>query len=274
MMDFLFFWFAIASYVFSSIAYTWGLVFSRDRFRRAGVYLAVGGLLCHTCSLGFRWATTGHGPYLSTYEILSSNVWIAVLFFLLFQWGFQRFANLGVVVMPLAFIMMGFALMGSKEAKALPPTLRSAWLLVHIIFAKLTVAAMFVAVAMAVFYLLKKDKTIGETGVLAKVPAVGVLDDYSYRLVAFGFVTLTIMVITGAIWANNSWGSYWSWEPTQTWSLLTWLVYGIYLHGRVTFRWKGTISAWYVILALLFSVVAFFVIPYFVKGLHSAYMVG
>ncbi len=274
MTDFIFYWFAIACYVFSSIAYTWGLAFPKERFRQAGVVLAMAGLSFHTISLGLRWSLTGHGPYLSTYEILSSNVWIVVVFFLLFQWGFTKFSTLGVVVMPLSFIMMGFALLGSQEARALPPTLRSTWLFVHVIFAKLTVAAMFVAVAMAVFYLLKKDKEIPETGFLARVPSPGILDDYSYRLVAFGFITLTIMVITGAIWANNSWGSYWSWEPTQTWSLLVWLVYGLYLHGRITFRWKGAISAWYIIVALLFSIVAFFVIPYFAKGLHSAYMVG
>ncbi len=274
MIEIIFYWLAVSGYMFSSIAYAGGLAFSKDKLRKAGIVFAVTGLFLHSMSLGIRWLHTSHGPYISTYEILSSNVWTTVLFFLIFQWWFKRFVNLGVIVMPFSLIMMGFALMGSQEAKSLPPTLQSAWLIVHIIFAKLTVASMVVAAAMSVFYLLKKGKDSIDTGILAKVPAPGVLDDYSYRLVAFGFITLTIMIITGAIWANNSWGSYWSWDPTETWSLVVWFVYGIYLHGRVTFRWKGTISAWYIILAFIFSVIAFFIIPYFVKSLHSAYMTG
>ena len=270
----IFYWLAIAGYVLSSIAYAAGLAFAKEKCKKAGIPLAIAGLVFHTISLGARWAFTGHGPYISTYEILSSNAWIAVLFFMLFQWKFKRFANLGVIVMPLSFLMMGFALMGSQEARELPPTLISAWLWVHIIFAKLMVSSMFIAVAMSVFYLLKKNKDDITEGLLSKVPGIKVLDDYSYRLVAFGFITLTIMIITGAIWANDSWGSYWSWAPTQTWSLVVWFVYGLYLHGRITFHWKGSLSAWYIILAFVFSIVAFFLLPYLTDGIHSSYMVG
>ena len=127
------------------------------------------------------------------------------------------------------------------------------------------------------FYLLKSNRKIikfNSSSFLEKLPSPSILDDYCYKLVALGFISLTIMIITGAVWANNSWGSYWSWDPTQSWSLFVWIVYGLYLHGRITFRWQGTISAWYVILAFVFSVVAFFVLPYFVKSLHSQYMVG
>jgi cytochrome c-type biogenesis protein CcsB len=274
MTEAVFFWFALGCYVLSAIAYIIALIFGKDGLRKTGVGLGILGLMIHTVSLAIRWSETGHGPYISTYEIMSSNVWIAVLFFLVFQWKYRRFASLGAVVMPLSFLMMGFALMGSREAKMLPPSLRSAWLVVHIIFAKLTVAAMFIAVAMAVFYLMKKGREDSRSGILSRLPEPRILDDYSYRVVAFGFVSLTIMIVTGVIWGNYAWGSYWSWEPAQTWSLVVWLVYGIFMHGRVTFRWKGSISAWYIILAFLFSLLAFFVIPYFVKGLHSKYMVG
>lgn len=273
MSETVFYWIAIVCYVLSSIFYLVALSFTKERLRSAGVALAIAGLLFHTVSLGLRWMETGHGPYISTYEILSSNVWIAVLFFLIFQWKLKKFINLGALVMPLSFLMMGFALLGSREAKLLPPTLRSAWLVVHVVFAKLTLAAMFVALAMAVFYLLKKNKGDIPEGVLARLPSLKMLDDYSYRLVAFGFVSLTIMIVTGVIWGNYAWGTYWSWDPAQTWSLVLWLVYGIFLHGRMTFRWKGAVSAWYIIFAFLFSIVAFFIMPYFVKSLHSQYMV-
>lgn len=274
MMEALFYWCALGFYVASAVVYMVGLTFGVDKSRKWGVTLAWIGLLPHSISLGVRWAETGHGPYISTYEILSSNVWFAVLFFLLFQWKLRKFGNLGVIVMPLSFLMMGFALMGSREVRQLPPSLRSEWLIVHIVFAKLTVAAMLVAVALSVFHLLKMRHDNVKSGFLSKLPDIGVLDDYSSRLVAFGFISLTIMIVTGCIWGNYAWGSYWSWDPAQTWSLFVWLVYGIYLHGRMTFRWKGGASAWYIILAFSLSLFTFFIMPYFVKGLHSQYMVG
>ncbi len=273
MAEIILFWISVGAYVFSAVAYIAGLTFKKDGFRKAGALLAACGLLFHTVAIVLRWLHAGHGPYVSTFEILSSTAWVSVLFFLLLQWKFRNFVNLGAAVMPLSFIMMGFAFMGSQEVRALPPTLRSSWLVVHVIFAKLTISSLLIAVAMSVFYLMKKGRDT-HSGILAKLPSPAMLDDYSYRLVAFGFITLTIMIITGSIWANNSWGSYWSWDTTQTWSLVLWLVYGVYLHGRITFRWNGMVSAWYIILAFIFSVATFFIIPYFIKDIHSAYMTG
>lgn len=272
--SFVLFWGAILCYVASSIGYAGALAFGRPGWRRWGSWLAGAGLLVHTASLGIRWVQTGHGPYINTFEILSSDVWIAVAFFLVLQKVLGRLAPLGAVVMPIAFLMMGFALMGSTEARALPPSLQSGWLAVHVVFAKLMVASMVVAVALSVFYLLKEHAGSRTRGLLDRLPGPGVLDDYAYRVTAFGFIALTVMIIAGAIWANYSWGEYWSWDPTETWSLVVWFVYGLYLHGRITFRWKGAISAWYLIVSFLFAIVAFFIIPYFVKSLHSQYMVG
>lgn len=273
MTSFVLFWCAIVFYVASSVGYAGALTFGRSGWRIWGGRLAGAGLLAHSVSLGLRWAQTGHGPYINTFEILSSDVWIAVAFFLILQKSFRRLEPLGAVVMPIAFLMMGFALMGSTEAQALPPSLRSGWLAVHVIFAKLMVASMITAVALSVFYLLKSKGVSRAQDFLDRLPGTGVLDDYAYRVTAFGFIALTVMIIAGSIWANYSWGEYWSWDPTETWSLVVWFVYGLYLHGRITFRWKGSWSAWYLLGAFAFALIAFFVIPYFVKSLHSQYMV-
>lgn len=275
MNEFLFYWLALAAYVVSSIGFIGGLAFNKQNCKVCGRSLAVAGLILHSLALAVRWYQVGHGPYISTYEILSSTAWMAVLLFVLLDWRQRNFTNLGALTLPLAFLMMGFALLGSREAKSLPPTLRSPWLVVHVVFAKLAVAALLVAVAMAVFFLSKQASRNGNSkNFLSRLPSTTVLDDYGYRLVVFGFICLTVMIISGAIWANNSWGQYWSWDSAQTWSLVVWLVYGLFLHGRITFHWQGSISAWYVIVAFFFSLVAFFVLPYFIKGLHSQYMVG
>ncbi|GAB4339629.1 MAG: cytochrome c biogenesis protein CcsA [Desulfobulbaceae bacterium] len=269
-----YYWLSLALYITAGVFFLAGLVFVKKDAGRAGSVLAATGLLMHTVSLGQRWLQTGHGPYVSTYEILSSNTWIVVLFFLLLQARLPRLRNLGAVVMPLAFLMMGFALVGSTEARTLSPTLLSGWLVVHIIFAKLTVAALIVAVSLSVVYLLRATGREVKKILRYELPRGELLLDYAYRFVAFGFVTMTIMIVTGAIWADTSWGSYWAWRPTETWSLGVWLAYGVFLHGRVTFNWSGRVVSWYVILAFLFSILAFFVLPFLVKGIHSQYMVG
>ncbi len=273
MTEALFYWLAMGCYVLSTVAYIAAFAFGKDNLRKWGVSFALIGLLLHSVSIGVRWNITGHGPYISTYEILSSTAWTAVLFFLILQYRLKGFSGLGALVMPLSFLIMGFALLGSREARMLPPSLRSAWLVIHVIFAKLTVAAMLVAVALSIVYLLKTRKGFSGRGIISKFPTTELLDDYIYRLVAFGFVSLTIMIITGVIWGYYAWGSYWSWDPAQTWSLVAWLVYGIYLHGRMTFRWRGAISALYIILAFIFLIAVYFIIPYFVKSQHSQYMV-
>jgi len=269
----IFYWVSLSMYIASSVSFLCGLVFSWKRGGKAGVVLGAAGLTFHTVSLARRWMLTGHGPYISTYEILSSNTWVAVLFFLMLQLRYPKLRNLGAVIMPLSFLMMGFALAGSTEARTVSPTLLSGWLVVHILFAKLTVSCMFAAVALSVFYLLRTGR-IRMTKLLSyELPSDSLLLDYSYRLVAFGFVAMTIMIVSGAIWANSSWGSYWAWRPTETWSLGVWIVYGVFLHGRVTFNWSGRFVSWFVILAFLFSIIAFFVLPFLVKGIHSQYMV-
>ncbi len=273
--DTLFFWMALGGYVASSVSYIIGFSFAREGLRKTGTALAFFGLSLHTVSLGFRWEMAGHGPYLTTYEVLSSTVWITVFCYLLAQMKIRFFAHLGAIVMPVCFILMGSAILGTTEIKATPPSVRSIWLVIHILFAKLTIAAMTVATALAIFYIIKKRKGVGAgKSMLEKLPSIGVLDEYSYKIVVFGFINLTIMVVVGSIWANSLWGSYWTWDPLLTWSLVLWFVYGLYLHGRITFRWQGLVSAIYILMAFGCSLITFFVIPYFVKNLHSQYMVG
>lgn len=264
---------AIACYAASAVLFAARLLTTRASVPLAARAAALLGLVLHGGAIALRWAETGHGPYINTYEVLSSDAWVVVAAFLLFQLRYRWLANLGALVMPIAFLMMGAGLMGSDEVKRLPPTLQSSWLVVHILFAKLTVAAIAIASAIAIVFLVKEKGRAG-AGWLQRMPAPDVLDDYGYRLVAFGFIMLSCMIIAGAIWANASWGSYWSWDPTETWSLVVWFVYGLYLHGRVTFRWRGRISAWFIVGSFAFSLVAFFVLPYFVKGQHSQYMTG
>jgi ABC-type transport system involved in cytochrome c biogenesis permease subunit len=126
---------------------------------------------------------------------------------------------------------------------------------------------MLIALGSSIFYLLKERK--GESGFYQKLPALDVLDTYSYKFSGFGFVFWTITVVAGALWANEAWGRYWGWDPIETWSLITWLLFGVYLHLRRFFRLQGKKAAWLMILCFIFSIITLFIIPFVVDTIHT-----
>ena len=122
-------------------------------------------------------------------------------------------------------------------------------------------------------YLLKWGKVdegqSNSKGIVARFPALDVLDDLSYKVIGFAFPLLTLCIITGAIWANYAWGTYWSWDPKETWSLITWIIYAAYLHARLMYGWKGKRAAWMAIFGFAAVLFTFFGVNYLLPGLHS-----
>lgn len=131
-----------------------------------------------------------------------------------------------------------------------------------------------VAFGLGIMYLIKVRHKGGSLKVeqsswLDRLPNENILDDIAYKMIGFAFPMLTLCIITGAIWANYAWGTYWSWDPKETWSLITWLVYAAYLHARLMYGWKGKRAAWMAILGFLAVLFTFFGVNYFLPGLHS-----
>ena len=170
------------------------------------------------------------------------------------------------------FILMS---MGPEEriAQAIPPALKSQWLTFHVITAMLAYGAFAVSFGLGIMYLLKakkpEDRSTKTSRQASRMPSLEVLDDLSYRIVGFAFPLLTLCIITGAIWANYAWGTYWSWDPKETWSLITWIIYAGYLHARLMYGWKGRRAAWLVVFGFLAVLFTFFGVNYFLPGLHS-----
>jgi ABC-type transport system involved in cytochrome c biogenesis permease subunit len=153
--------------------------------------------------------------------------------------------------------------------RALPPSLRSIWLVFHVLFAKLAAGAWLLSVASAVTFL---RKTSGATGRwIDRLPAPGALEAYIVRFIGFGFVAWTVSVVAGAIWANQSWGRYWAWDSIETWSLVTWLCYGTFLHAHRFLKLQARATAWAAIGCGLIVVATIFVLPDLLPGLHGAY---
>jgi len=156
--------------------------------------------------------------------------------------------------------MMGYGYMQNPALTPMAASLKTIWLYIHVYFAWLAFGAYSLAMAAGTLYLLKR-KSIN-SGVhnpsYDKVPSLERLDELVFRYVVFGFITDTVMICAGAIWAKDLWGNYWNWDPVETWSLISWLTYGITIHLRVTFGWRNERLAWLAIAALSTVIICFF----------------
>ncbi len=262
-------WIAVGFYILSTLFFAYSVSFKNEGVLRYGLFLALIGLVPHSVALGIRWHVAGHGPYMAKYEVLSSNAWMVIFMFLLIGWRIPKLRAAGVVVIPFSFLMMTFGLFTNPDIRRLPPALSGIWLVIHIFFNKLAVGAILISLSSAVLYLLKVKKAKSEF--YQKLPSLELLDTYSYKFVGFAFIFWSITVIAGSIWANQAWGRYWGWDPIETWSLITWLLYGLFLHLRYFYQWRGVKSAWMLIGCFVVATVTILIIPFVIETLHSSY---
>jgi len=248
-----------------------GLALGRESALRVSRWAAALGVAAHTGSLAVRWAASGHAPIATAYENGSTAAWaILVLTFLApRRSGLYRAAGAGAVA--LALIILGWALMQDHGAAPMSASLKSIWLYVHVFFAFLAYAAFSIASGAALTYVVKQR--VGEAGLLGRVPALDVLDVVAYRYVVFGFVTCAVMIAAGALWAKDLWGAYWSWDPVETWNLVAWLAYGLLIHLRVTYGWRGPRFAWVALFAVLLVIIAYFWVGEFVGATQHIFTV-
>ena len=262
-------WAGVALYIAGTVLFAHALIFARPERVRWGLQATLAGLLPHAAALAVRYVAVGHGPYMMKYEVLSSNAWIAIVMLLLFVWRKPSWAPLALVALPLAILMVGLGLFTNPEARNLPPTLRSMWLVFHVLFNKLAVGAFLLSLASAICLLRKLGGASSRW--LDRLPPPESLETYTVRFVGFGFVFWTTTIGAGAIWANQSWGRYWGWDPIEAWSLVTWLAYAILLHARVFFRVSARATAWGTVACFVLSVLTVLIFPFVFPSMHSAY---
>lgn len=269
---------ATTFYTLSSIIYIVCLVFKKEKMKFA-ISTAVAGLLFHSVSIALRWIETGHGPYISMYEVLSKYAWFSVVTFLLVQYKYEKIKTIGFIVMPASLLIMAVGSTYSRDIQMIPASLRSYWLISHVGFASLAFGSLLIAAGIAILYILKEkssetfeDSSLEGTSFYNKLPDIKLMDDMMYRFVAAGFLFLTIMIGAGAVWANQTWGRYWGWDPMETWSLIVWFVYGIGLHLRMNVGWSGKKIAWFIILSIFVLAFSMFGVGYVYSGLHTTYL--
>ncbi len=269
-MNIHFFKLASLLYLFGSIAYLIYITFLKEHLSKLALSITSIGFASHTLALITRYAEAGHTPVTNLHESLSFFAWMMIGVLLIVNLKY-KVKILGAFITPIALILMLFALALPKEILPLAPVLRSFWHPFHVVFAFLGNAIFALAFCCGVMYLIQerrlKSKKIG--AITKRLPPLKVLDDLNYQSLKFGFPLLTLGIITGAVWANYAWGRYWDWDPKETWSLITWLLYAALLHQRLTVGWRGRKAAIMAIVGFLAVVFTFLGVNLLLSGLHT-----
>jgi cytochrome c-type biogenesis protein CcsB len=263
-------------YLISSLGY---LIFATSQHKGLGTLstaLLTVGLFLHSVGLAFRWVEThqtgyGYVPLSNMYESLIFFSWTIVLVYLILEFKYQQ-KIIGVFVTPFAFLAIALtSIIPGIDAKITPlvPALQSNWLAIHVITCFLGYASFAVSFGISILYLIRNKKEGQEESVLKWLPSTPVLDEINYKSIVIGFPMLTLGIITGAAWANYAWGSYWSWDPKETWSLVTWFIYAAFLHARFTRDWRGRKTAILSIVGFTAVLFTYFGVNYLISGLHS-----
>jgi cytochrome c-type biogenesis protein CcsB len=213
-------------------------------------------------SLFFRTIAVGHGPFANMYEFSIAFAWGILGAYLVVERRYHV-RTIGLIALPVALLMLLYATTIPATSEPLVPALQNNLLLtVHVAVAIVAYGSFTVAFGAAFLYLIQPAG--GRRG----LPRLEVLDEVSYRAVVIGFPFLTLVLVLGALWAEVAWGRYWGWDPKETASLVTWLIYGAYLHARVVRGWHGRRSALLLMIGFGATLFTYFGNLFF-GGLHS-----
>ncbi len=251
----------------------------------AGTALLFAGMLMMTVAILLRWRTAGRAPFSNMYESLILFAWSIALIYLVLEFVYKiRVA--GVIAAVMTVVSIAAASFFDNTIEALMPALQSNWLAWHVLTCFIGYAAFAVSAAASLLYLyLKltgKASRLADAKDAAEAESVGsssseilvAMQSFNYEAVRFGFLFLGIGIITGAVWANEAWGTYWSWDPKETWSLITWIIYAILIHfkyvsGRFGVKDLNTFNAVCSIIGFIAVIFTYFGVNFVLSGLHS-----
>jgi len=291
-LSLVFFTFSFVFYLVTAFFYLGYWVFKKKWIGQAATAMSFVALVSTTMILITRSAEAGHAPFSNLYESMMLFVWAINIGYLVMEYRY-RLKALGSFVMSIEFLAMLSASMlpyRFKSAEPLNPALQSkwhwmesllgrfgleryaiGWLDFHVFTIFIGYAAFAIAFGIGIVYLVKNRSEArrgpGESG--GMLPKASLLDELGYRAIAWGFPFLSIGIVSGAVWANYAWGTYWSWDPKETWSLITWFIYAAYLHARITRGWKGRRAAYLAIAGFLAVIFLYWGVSFVLPGLHA-----
>lgn len=238
-------------------------LFARTRDKLASVTIGTlaASAAAQTTWLVLRWITAGRPPFSNLFESLSLFAWTLVVVYLVLQWR-RRLPFLGAATALLAVIALGGSLTLDSSISPLSPALRSRWLAGHVVACFLAYGSVAVAAIASAAWLFVRRRS-GDASMLLSLEVV------ADRAITFGFLLLTLGIIAGAVWANSAWGSYWSWDPKETWALITWLIYAGCLHCRHVRGWRGAHAAWLSVSGFGSVIFTYAGVSFLMGGMHA-----
>ena len=261
MLDILFFS-ALVLYFAGVVLHMLALAFRSDKLSKTAWLVFFAGFAVNSAYIVARGVTAHRLPLANQFEFATAFAWAIGLFALILRRSVKE-PWLGAVTAPAAFLILSFAALQPRQISELMPALRSAWFAFHIGSAVFSYSAFVISACFAVRYLILAKTAEEDDARLIK------LDYFSYRMIAFGFLLLTVTILTGCIWAEQAWSAFWTWDPKETWALITWLIYAAYLHLRLQKKWRGKRMAVYSLVGIVCVLFTFIGVNVLFTGLHS-----
>nr|YP_010241896.1 heme attachment to plastid cytochrome c [Coscinodiscus wailesii]QTI82811.1 heme attachment to plastid cytochrome c [Coscinodiscus wailesii] len=273
----------------------------RNNLTKIGRSCALGANFLLFFILSSRWIVAGYFPLSNLYESLLFLTWTLLIIYLYIEFK-TKSKLIGAILLPVILLINGFANLTlspeMQKSSPLVPALQSNWLMMHVSMMMLSYATLIIGSLLCILFLIisnyqevdlgaidksslplynvlvdyyetKSLSTSNEISELGKLKLLSSLDNWSYRIIGLGFPFLTIGIIAGGVWANEAWGSYWSWDPKETWALITWIIFATYLHSRITKGWEGKKTAILGSIGFFIIWICYLGVNFLGKGLHS-----
>ncbi|MEW5909180.1 MAG: c-type cytochrome biogenesis protein CcsB [Thermodesulfobacteriota bacterium] len=262
----------ISFYLLSTASYVAYLFFQKENLNRIGFYILLAGLAAHSATIITLLVKTGHMPVRNLYETLSIAAWAvaAVFVFVRFQFNLKI---LGIIAAPLALIIMVIATFFPQQPAETKAIFSNFWLMFHILTIFIADAAFALACGAGILYLVQEQniKTKTRGFFYKRLPSLELLDSTGYACIIVGFALLTTGLIAGFVYAKSVWGRFWSWDPKEVWSAVTWLVYAALLHERFVAGWRGKRMAVMSIIGFAVLLFTFIGVNFLLKGHHGEF---
>ena len=291
-LSLVFFTFSFVFYILTTALYLGYWVFKKKWLGQTATAMAFVALMSTSMILISRAGESGHAPFSNLWESMMLFVWATNAGYLLMEYK-HKFRSIGIVVMALESLAMLSALMlpyRFKSVEPLNPALQNkwhwmtdllstwglekyaiGWLDFHVFTTFIGYAGFAISFGLSILYLIKEksEEKSQRSSLVESFPPARTLDELSYRAIAWGFPFLAVGIVSWAVWANYAWGTYWSWDPKETWSLITWFIYAAYLHARVTRGWRGKRAAYISIAGFLAVIFLYWGVSFVLPGLHA-----
>ncbi len=271
-------WFytGLAAYMLATLLAVYGVVRARSgpagaavtrTYESAVLLLITAGVLLLTISLAVRWLRIGHGPFVNLFELLISQLFSLGLVYAIAYWRLPVIRPTAVVVMPVLLLMGAWVLMIEPVDSAYPPTYYNKWLWAHVGFGKFFLAFCLVGAGLAGIILMRGIQRLAPF--FRSLPPDKVLDHLAWRFMILALIFDSLMLIAGAVWAQDAWGRYWAWDALETSSFLNWLFIGAALHARLTYRIPIRVGALAIIGIFVFAFFTYFGTPFVSEAAHK-----